>query len=308
MSIYFPASLKYFDPKWVVYSTWIDHIPFGYDIVEAVKPELLVELGTYRGLSYFSFCQSVKDHGLDTLCYAVDTWEGDEHIKLKKMYDESAYQNVLMHNNDNYHGFSYLLKMLFNEALDSFNDESIDLLHIDGYHTYNAVSEDFKNWYPKVKPGGIILFHDIAARIKSDFGVWKFWEEYSSKYESFTFNHGFGLGVIRKSGGPPTDSLLVNLLFSNNATDKKTLRKIYVHASKYFKVCRKVKTASHTAPSTKQEKKPQEPISISITKEQNRLIDYINKKDLKIVKRILSSNKLTKMKNMIKKHTPFKNG
>jgi hypothetical protein len=231
MSLYLPPSLKHFDPRWLTFSVWMDHLPFGYDIVEAVKPKLLVELGTYRGLSYFTFCQSIKDHDLDSLCYAVDTWQGDAHVSLNTPYDDSAYLKVSKHNREHYHGFSYLLQMLFNEALNVFDNESIDLLHIDGYHTYDAVSEDFNNWYPKVKPGGIIMFHDITARIKEDFGVWKFWKEHSVQYESFAFNHGFGLGIIRKPGKPKTNEPLLEMLFCDDKEQKENLRKFYVYAS-----------------------------------------------------------------------------
>ena len=114
-------------------------------------------------------------------------------------YDNSIFEDVRHHARENYRGISYLLRMLFNDALPHFEDESIDLLHIDGLHTYEAVQEDFTNWYPKVTPGGIILFHDIEAR-QSDFGVWKFWSELEAQHETFAFRHGFGLGVLRKPG------------------------------------------------------------------------------------------------------------
>ncbi len=53
-------------------------------------------------------------------------------------------------------------------------------------------------------PGGIILFHDIKARIK-DFGVWRFWDGLRAAVpgDTFYFQHGFGLGVLRKPGGEP---------------------------------------------------------------------------------------------------------
>ena len=66
-------------PHRSVPSAWIQHVPFGMFVVEAVRPSLLVELGTHRGVSYCSFCQAVKQLGLQTRCYAVDTWQGDEH-------------------------------------------------------------------------------------------------------------------------------------------------------------------------------------------------------------------------------------
>ncbi len=119
-------------------------------------------------------------------------------------------------------------------ALATFSDESIDLLHIDGYHTYEAVYEDFHNWLPKVKPGGIILLHDISARIKEDFGVWRFWEEISPQYESFGFSHSFGLGVIRKPGGTHSNGHLLEMLFHSNEGQQARLRKFYVHLSQFL--------------------------------------------------------------------------
>ncbi len=223
--------MRHFHPKWTKFSVWTDHTPFGYDIVAAAKPKLLVELGTYRGVSYFTFCQSVRDNNLDTLCYAVDTWEGDPHVKLKDPYDFNAFDMVCDHNQTNYKDYSYLLRMSFNEALALFNEESIDLLHIDGLHTYEAVNEDFNNWLPKVKPGGIILLHDIRARLSTSFGVWRFWEECSQKFESYAFNQAYGLGVLRKPATKQIDTPLLNLLFSSNEKDEEDLRKFYAYAA-----------------------------------------------------------------------------
>jgi len=89
MNIYFPPSLRGYKPKRMVFSTWVDHLPFAHDIVEALRPRLLVELGTYNGLSFFGFCQSVQEHDIECLCYAVDTWEGDKHTDH---YDDSIFR------------------------------------------------------------------------------------------------------------------------------------------------------------------------------------------------------------------------
>ena len=236
VSIYLPPSLRHFFPRHIVFSTWIDHIQFGYDLVAATKPKRLVELGTQSGMSYFAFCQSVQENDLDTICYAVDTWEGEEHTGK---YDESVWEMVSSVNRLNYTGFSYLMRMYFSEALNHFEDESIDLLHIDGLHTYDAVREDFETWAPKVAPGGIVLFHDIGARMK-DFGVWKFWEELRQKeQDTYEFYHGFGLGVWRKPGGEPSTEPLLRYMFEGTPGEQDELRRFYVFASMYHDFRRK---------------------------------------------------------------------
>ncbi|MEI6514023.1 MAG: class I SAM-dependent methyltransferase, partial [bacterium] len=65
-----------------------------------------------------------------------------------------------------------LLRCLFDKALHKFSTGSIDLLHIDGLHTYEAVRHDFESWVGKLTKDGVIMFHDIAEK-KDDFGVYK---------------------------------------------------------------------------------------------------------------------------------------
>ena len=171
---------------------WAGHIPFAFWIIEAVKPSVFVELGTHSANSYFAFCQSVVSNRLPARCYAVDTWQGDEHAGF---YDNSIFEDVLSHNEERYSGFSSLLRMTFDEALEHFSDGSIDLLHIDGLHTYEAVKHDFEAWLPKLSASGIVLFHDVNVRDR-DFGVWQFWEEIAARYPHIAFDHSNGLGVL----------------------------------------------------------------------------------------------------------------
>ena len=235
MTVYVPPSLRRFTPIYSTFSTWTDHMPFGYDIVTATRPQLTVELGTFSGLSFFTFCQAIKENEIDGACYAVDTWEGEEHTGK---YDDTIYNQGNEHARREYAGFAYLMRMLFADALKHFENDTIDLLHIDGLHTYDAVKEDFTTWYPKVKPGGVILFHDVYARMM-DFGAWKFWQELAPQYPSFEFRHGFGLGVLRKPGGAKPENDLLKLLFEGSTEDHANLRALYVHAAKHFELARK---------------------------------------------------------------------
>jgi len=233
--LYFPPSLQRFEPRRMVFSTWVDHLPFAYDLIAVLRPKLTVELGVYNGLSFFTFCQALVEHDVDGVAYGIDCWEGDVHTDT---YDDSIYNDVATHARDQYRGIAYLMRMYFNEALKHFESDSIDLLHIDGLHTYEAVNEDFVNWYPKVKPGGIILFHDVMARMK-DFGVWRFFDELmNTEKDIFRFDHGFGLGVLRKPGGDPYDSPLLNLMFRGSEEEKHKLKQFYVHASHFLEARR----------------------------------------------------------------------
>jgi hypothetical protein len=206
---------------------WSGHLAFANDLIAEMKPNLLVELGTHYGESYFGCCQAVAENNVSCSCYAVDTWLGESHSGV---YDESVYQEVSAYNSAHYGNFSYLLRTTFDEAAANFSDESIDILHIDGLHTSDAVSHDFRHWFDKVKAGGIILMHDTMAR-HADFGVWKFWEELGASHSHFNFTHSWGLGVFRKPGSQCPDNSLFAALFDAPARYREHIRKFYATAA-----------------------------------------------------------------------------
>ncbi len=174
------------------YSFWHEHIPFAMYVVDVLRPRMLVELGAHYGVSYCAFCQAVKELGLDTRCYAVDTWKGDAHMSA---YSEDVFADLRKHHDPLYGSFSTLLRCTFDEALEQFADGAIDLLHIDGYHTYEAVQHDFETWLPKLSPSAVVLLHDTNVR-KDDYGVYRYYEELQRRYRCFDFLHGSGLGVV----------------------------------------------------------------------------------------------------------------
>lgn len=172
---------------------WLGHTYFAYDLVANVKPSTVVELGTHWGVSFFSFCQATKDHSPTTKLYAVDTWKGEEHAGL---YGEKVISKV-QRIKEKYFSTLHieLLRKTFDEALADFDDQTIDLLHIDGLHTYDAVKHDFESWLPKLSKNGLVLFHDTAETGRG-FGVHKFWGELSEEYPQtiqLPYCHGLGL-------------------------------------------------------------------------------------------------------------------
>ncbi|MFL5946052.1 MAG: class I SAM-dependent methyltransferase, partial [Gaiellaceae bacterium] len=172
--------------------SWHEHIPFAFFAVAALRPRVVVELGTWKGDSYCAFCQAVQTVGAPSRCYAIDTWEGDVHTGP---YGADVLEELRAHHDPLYGSFSQLLQRTFDEAVGDFADASIDLLHVDGIHSYDAVRHDVETWLPKLSDRGVMLLHDTNVR-EADFGVWRLWEELAPRFPAFAFAHGHGLGVL----------------------------------------------------------------------------------------------------------------
>jgi hypothetical protein len=188
----FLSEASFWRPDRIKLSAWIEHVPFAFWLVEALRPSSIVELGTYSGTSYAALCQAVYSLRLETRCYAIDTWKGD---KQTGFYGDDIFADLAAYNREFYSGFSSLIRSTFDEASQYFEDGSIDLLHIDGCHTYEVVRHDFEQWLPKLSSRAVVLLHDTNVR-EREFGVFHLWNKLQSRWPSFEFFHGHGLGIV----------------------------------------------------------------------------------------------------------------
>ena len=95
--------------------------------------------------------------------------------------------------------------------------QPIDVLFIDGDHTYEGVRSDYVNYRELVRDGGVIAFHDIVDDHRTRFGrqtiAWTgdvpvFWRQLKSDARTFEFvadqeQDGFGIGALVHSPAMP---------------------------------------------------------------------------------------------------------
>jgi hypothetical protein len=104
-----------------------------------------------------------------------------------------------------------LHRKLSDLAVSEIEDNTLDLIFIDGNHTYKYVYNDLKNYYPKIKKGGFITGHDFFMRSASNdpfnFGnygeekmvyeaVLDFTTEHNLQFHGFGYHNGYPMCFI----------------------------------------------------------------------------------------------------------------
>lgn len=177
-------------------SSMAENRDFLYSLVKKIKPNLVAELGTYYGCSYFAFAQAIKDLRLKTSLVGVDSWEGDIHTGF---YNDMVFETFksLKSRFFSDNGQYSFIRNRFELAVDSFENSSIDILMIDGTHDYQSAKQDFEMYLPKLKENGIVLFHDVCVEW---FTLKAYWNELIDQYPSRTIRNKYGLGMLAPKG------------------------------------------------------------------------------------------------------------
>lgn len=127
-----------------------------FDMIDdTVKPNFkVVEIGSFSGVSSELFAKFAE------WVYCVDIWNSDpNYFEI----DGAKIDQALIHFNEMAKDYPNIIqkKMGSLTAVNQFEDESVDLVYIDGRHDYDSVIADIKAWLPKVKKGGYVTGHDI---------------------------------------------------------------------------------------------------------------------------------------------------
>ena len=171
------------------------------EIIAGVRPRRVLEIGTGSGGTLFSLAQVASP---DALLIAVD----DGGFGITQAYAQRFAQFCRP---------SQRLHCIFgdsrrphviNQVRRSLDGELLDVLFIDGDHSYDAVKRDFDSYHRFVRPGGVIFLHDIwwpqGKPLVKQLGVHVLWRELKVAYPSEEImrdvedDEGFdgGIGVL----------------------------------------------------------------------------------------------------------------
>ena len=184
-----PVSLWW--PERMVASAWQVHVPFGFWLVDAVRPKLIVEWNVGDGFSSTVWCQAVRDLGLAT-CYRA--FHEDARDAASAAENERSFQALVDHITQHYAAFATVTRSMLVDAYASVADGAIDLLHLDYTHGENDARRIFDTWLPKLAESGIVLVH--GTRLGGKSGAGDLWATLCKRYPSFELTHGAGLGLL----------------------------------------------------------------------------------------------------------------
>ena len=112
-----------------------------------------VEVGSYLGASASFLAAGLsKKKGTKLIC--VDTWRNDAMTEgTRDTFKE-------FHNNTSSYESMIFTKQGHSGEVANLFTEKIDLLFIDGDHSYAGCRSDVLAWLPKLKNNGIVIMHD----------------------------------------------------------------------------------------------------------------------------------------------------
>lgn len=154
----------------------VDELTEFTRLLRASPPRLALEIGTAQGGVFWLLCRvATADATLISLDLPpVERHSGGERtaIDLPAMKEPDQTIHVVQ-------GSSHAASTL-DRVAEILAGRKLDLLFIDGDHTYDGVKSDYEMYAPLVRTGGIIAFHDIVPAPWPECQVDRFWAELSS--------------------------------------------------------------------------------------------------------------------------------
>ena len=178
-------------------------------LVEEHAPKTVCEIGTYAGGTLYCFCRLAQP---DATIVSIDKPMGrfgggytDERAEeIQKLFPREQQTVTLIRADSHLPATREQLQGILGGA-------QLDLLFIDGDHTYEGVRSDFEMYSPMVRAGGMVGFHDILDH-NPDSGceVSTYWNEIKDDYEHVElavapYRWG-GIGVLWKKSVGESDA------------------------------------------------------------------------------------------------------
>ena len=176
--------------EWMDASACAEHVPFAFWLVDALRPQTIVELTETPGAFLAAYCQAVARLQLPSRCTAIPARDSGAR---------RGGEDFAAHHDARYAQFSQLATRPAEQMLARFEEGSLDLLSIDltsdPAGSNGGLAKRYHAWLPKLSKRAVVVVHGIGDPA-ADSGAREFWQTLADKYPHFEFLHGAGLGVL----------------------------------------------------------------------------------------------------------------
>lgn len=136
-------------------SAWEENHQFANWLTQRKKPAITVELGVDYGFSLFALSEYNPGHA-----FGIDLFTGDAHAGHRDWESQYRQVNNFILQNNMYR--THLIRGDFHAVAEEWH-LPVDILHIDGLHTFDAVRNDWNAWAPKLANSAVTIFHDTVS-------------------------------------------------------------------------------------------------------------------------------------------------
>lgn len=143
------------DPQWI---SGKDVLP----LLENVKNPVGIEIGVDEAPTSWFFLKNREDlklYGIDPY-QAYQDWYPEGFISQRQQDEKyDAMRERTKPFGDRWKHY----RLTSDDAVRLFDDDSMDFIFIDGLHEYDQVLLDCRNYWPKIKKGGVFAGHDYTV-------------------------------------------------------------------------------------------------------------------------------------------------
>jgi len=135
-----------------------------YALMRAQRPRTVVEIGSYLGRSTVFLARTLKEVNPSGHVVTVDPHTGDRE-QLEALSTEPLATFDLFRQHCRAAGVEDVIEAHVATSVEVAGawHEPIDLLYVDGWHSYDAVVADGEAWLPYLSPRGVAIFDDYVA-------------------------------------------------------------------------------------------------------------------------------------------------
>ncbi|MEL7615005.1 hypothetical protein AAGW18_21105 [Vreelandella titanicae] len=222
----------FWQPDYREASPWLEHLPFLFWLVEALRPQQAVGLGV-ESVAHFAVCQAASRLRLGTRCFMVGVHEEDAECKQNA-------EAIRAYAADHFSTISQWLEATPIRVIDQFDEGSVDLLLLHVEADDNSVDYLLDRWLSKLSTQGVVVVPGVARREPGCL-VFRAFETLKARYPHFVFHHAGGLGIIAVGNNLPP--LLKNLLSSlESAASAQVVQDVFARLGRS---CQDKLTAGH---------------------------------------------------------------